>query len=220
MPKRVRMVAQIVPEKCTGCRLCEQVCPTVAIGMRPRLPGEPRPEGNTGRNIAVLEPEACYNAQACVEICPDDAIEMVELAEPFDVGFEYVGADSDEVKALCRKAGYGRNMQICVCTDTKAGEIAAAIIAGAHTPDAVSLATGARTGCVELCMNPILHLLACAGHGDEPRNPKNGFQWYGLSATLWQHVRPDGTLPDDIREAFPEFPLDKEFADMAKLKRR
>lgn len=216
MPKRVRMVARIVTDKCTGCRLCEHVCPTVAIGMRPRLPSEPGP----GRNIAILEPEACYNAQACVEICPDDAIEMVELAEPFDVGFDLEGTDSEAVKALCRKAGYGRTMQICVCTDTKAGDIAAAILAGAHTPEAVSLATGARTGCVELCMNPILHLLACAGHGDAPRNPKNGFQWYGESATLWQHVGADGTLPPEIEEAFPEYPLHKEFGDMAKLKRR
>ena len=216
MPKRVRMVARIVAEKCTGCRLCEQVCPTVAIAMRARQADEP----GKGRNIAVLSPEACYNAQACVEICRDDAIEMIELAEPFDVGFDLPPVDEEAVKALCRKSGYGRTMQICVCTDTRAGDIAAAILSGAHSPEAVSLATGARTGCVELCMNPILHMLACAGHGDAPRNPRNGFQWYGESATLWQHVRPDGTLPPEIHEAFPEFPLDKEFGDMAKLKRR
>jgi hypothetical protein len=41
-----------------------------------------------------------------------------------------------------------------------------------------------------------------------------------MSATLWQHVQADGTLPDAIRDAFPEYPLDKEFGDMAKLKRR
>jgi ferredoxin len=210
------MVAQIIPEKCTGCRLCEQVCPTVAIGMRDRLPEEP----GKGRKIAILEPEACYNAQACVEICPDDAIEMIELAEPFDVGFDQSTVDEEAVKALCRQAGYGRTMQICVCTDTKAGEIAAAIIGGAHSPEAVSLATGARTGCVELCMQPILHLLACAGHGDAPKNPKNGFQWYGKSATLWEQFGPDGSLPDAIRDAYPEYPLDKELGDMARLRRR
>lgn len=216
MPKRVRMVAEIIPEKCTGCRLCEQVCPTVAIGMRPRRPDEP----GEGRNIAVLAPDACYNAQACVEICPDDAIEMVELEEPFYVEFPVETVSEDAVKALCRKAGFGRNMQICVCTDTKAGEIAAAVLGGAHSPEAVSLATGARTGCVELCLNPILHILACAGHAEAPRNPKNGFQWYGRSATLYQHLQADGSLPGFIHEQFPEFPLDKEFADMARLRKR
>jgi len=216
MPKRVRMVAELVVDRCTGCRLCEQVCPTVAIGMRPRLADEP----GEGRNVAIINPTACYNAQACVEICPHDAIEMIELAVPFDVGFDIASVDEEAVKALCRKAGYGRNMQICVCTDTKAGEIAAAVIGGAYSPEAVSLATGARTGCVELCMQPILHILACAGHGDAPRNPRNGFQWYGKSATLWEHVRPDGTLPPELISAFPEYPLEKEFGDMAKLKRR
>lgn len=216
MPKRVRMVAQIVADKCTGCRLCEQVCPTVAIGMRNRLPDE----SGQGRLIAILEPEACYNAQACVEICPDDAIEMIQLAEPFDVGFDQATVDEAAIKALCRKAGYGRAMQICVCTDTSAGEIAAAIIGGANSPEAVSLATGARTGCVELCLQPILNLLACAGHGDVVKTPKNGFQWYGKSATLWEQFAPDGTLPDAIKQAYPEYPLDKELGDMAKLRKR
>jgi Fe-S-cluster-containing hydrogenase component 2 len=215
MPKRVRMVAEIVAERCTGCRLCEQVCPTVAIAMRARRPDE----AGQGRNIAVLAPEACYNAQACVEICPDDAIEMVELAQPFEVGFSLPPVDADAVKALCRKAGYARGMQICVCTDTKAGDIAAAVLSGAHTPEAVSLATGARTGCQELCLNPILQILASAGHADAPRNPKNGFQWYGRSATLYEHMQPDGSLPDFIHDAYSEFPLEKEFQDMAKLKR-
>lgn len=216
MPKRVRMVAQIIAEKCTGCRLCEQVCPTVAIGMRDRLPDEP----GQGRKIAILQPDACYNAQACVEICGDDAIEMIELAEPFDVGFDQSSVDEGEVKALCRKAGYGRTMQLCVCTDTTAGEIAAAVIGGAHTPEAVSLATGARTGCEELCLQPILHILAVAGHGDMPKTPRNGFQWYGESATLWEQFNPDGSLPEWIRQAYPEYPIDKELGDMAKLRKR
>lgn len=216
MPKRVRMLAEIVAEKCTGCRLCEQVCPTVAIGMRARLPDE----AGEGRMIAILAPEACYNAQACVEICPHDAIEMVELAQPFDVGFDQSTVDEDAVRALCRKAGYGRNMQICVCTDTSAGEIAAAIVGGAYSPEQVSLVTGARTGCVEMCLQPILNLLSCAGHGAVPKTPRNGFQWYGKSATLWEQFAADGTLPDAIKQAYPEYPLDKELGDMAKLRRR
>lgn len=216
MPKRVRMVAEVIADKCTGCRLCEQVCPTVAIGMRERRPEEAGP----GRLIAVLEPEACYNAQTCLEICPDEAIRMVELAEPFDIGVDMERVDADAVAALCRKAGYGRAMQICICTETTAGEIAAAIVAGAATPEAVSRATGARTGCVELCMQPILQILAAAGHGDAPKTPKNGFQWYGQSATLWSHVQPDGAIADDVRRDFPEFPIDKELSDMAKLRRR
>lgn len=69
-------------------------------------------------------------------------------------------------------------------------------------------------------MNPILHLLACAGHGDAPRNPKKWIPICGESATLRQHVRADGAFPPAIEEAFPEYPLVKEFGDMANLKRR
>jgi hypothetical protein len=94
------------------------------------------------------------------------------------------------------------------------------VIGGARTPEAISLATGARTGCEELCLQPILHILAMAGHGDVPKTPRNGFQWYGKSATLWEQFNPDGSLPDWVREAYPEYPLDKELGDMAKLRRR
>lgn len=217
MPKQVRMVAEIITEKCTGCRLCEQVCPTVAIGMRPRRPDE----AGKSRNVAELDVAACYNAQGCVELCADDAIEMVELEEPFDVGFGIQDkVDAEAVKALCRKSGYSTTMQICVCTDTCAGDIAAAVIDGADSPEAISLATGARTGCQELCLQPILRILAKAGHGENPRNPKNGFQWYGESAVLWDHLNADGAIPDEIQNAYPTYPLETEFSDIGKLSKR
>lgn len=217
MPKEVRLVAKILADKCTGCRLCEQVCPTVAIGMRPRTEDEPGPS----RNIAVLDPAACYNAQGCVELCADDAIEMVELEEPFEVGFDVQkGADKDAVKALCRKAGYSPMMRICVCTDTSAGDIAAAVLAGADTPEDISLATAARTGCQELCLQPMLRILEKAGHTDMQRNPKSGFQWYGDSAILWDQIQPDGSMPDELKEHYPAYPLETEFADMGKLSKR
>ena len=212
MPKRVRMLAEIIGDKCTGCRLCEQVCPTVAITMRKRRPGEIGP----GKLIAIMQDAACYNAQACLEICPDEAIVMRELEEPFDVGFDTDNVDKEAVKDLCKQAGYSPRREICYCTTTTAGEIAAAIIDGADSPEKVSLMTGSRTGCVELCHLPILQLLHAAGHTDMKRNPKTGFQWYGRSASLWEQVRPDGTLPPELIEEYKLFRPDRELSDMAK----
>lgn len=212
MPKRVRMLAEIIGDKCTGCRLCEQVCPTVAISMRERRPEEAGP----GKLIAIMRDADCYNAQACLEICPDEAILMRELDEPFEVGVDMDTIDEDAVKELCKKAGYSPRREICYCTTTTAGEIAAAILEGADSPEQVSLKTGARTGCLELCHQPILQLLNAGGHTDMKRNPKTGFQWYGHSATLWEHARPDGSLPAEIVEHFKIFRPDRELEDMAK----
>ena len=213
MPKRVRMVAEIIGDRCTGCKLCVKVCPTVALSVRDRCPDDPGP----GKRIAELAPEACYNAQACLEICPERAIVMHELEEPFDVGLDPASVDPVAVVELCMRAGHPPKRKLCLCTDTSAEEIAAAIVAGARGPEQVSLMTGARTGCVELCLQPILEFLAAAGHGDEPKNPKNGFQWYGRSATLFEHLRPDGSFPEEIVEEFHEFDLDRETADLARL---
>ncbi len=212
MPKRVRMLAEIIGEKCTGCRLCEQVCPTVAITMLARGPGEDGP----GKLIAVMQDADCYNAQACLEICPDEAIVMRELEEPFEVGVDMDKVDEDAVQALCERAGYSARRDVCYCTTTTAGEMAAAILAGADSPEKVSLMTGARTGCLELCHQPIIQLLHAAGHTDMVRNPKTGFQWYGRSAFLSEQVRPDGTLPPEILEHFEAFRPQRELEDMAR----
>ena len=212
MPKRVRMLAEILDDKCTGCRLCEQVCPTVAITMRERVSGD----SGMGRLIAVMKGEACYNAQACLEICPDNAIVMHELEEPFDVGIDMDTVDMAAVNELCTKAGYPAPREICYCTTTTAGEVAAAILAGADAPEKVALMTGIRTGCLELCQQPLLQLLHAAGHTDMTPNPKTGLQWYGRSAQLWDHVQPDGTFPKDLLEYFDGYRPEREAPDMAK----
>ena len=162
MTKRVTMVAEIIGENCTGCRLCEQVCPTVAITMRQRREDEPGP----GKNIAIMHDETCYNAQACLEICPDGAIVMRQLDTPFDVGVDMDTTDKDAVASLCAKAGLSPGFAVCPCTDTRAGELAAAVLAGAATPDQLSLMTGVRTGCTELCIQPMLGFMAryCSMH--------------------------------------------------------
>jgi Fe-S-cluster-containing hydrogenase component 2 len=207
------MVAEVISENCTGCKLCVQVCPTVALSMRDRRPDEPGP----GKRVAELDGEACYNAQTCFEICPDHAIVMHELPEPFDVGFDRSSVDADAVAALCAKAGYPPDRKICICTDTTAGELAAAVVDGATGPEQVSVKTGARTGCVELCLQPILDILAAAGHAEVPKQPKNGFQWYGRSATLFQHIQANGTFPEEMAEEFRRFQLEREMADLTRL---
>ena len=201
MPKRVRMVAEIVDDNCTGCRICEQVCPTVAITMRDRRADEPGP----GKKLAVVDGAACYNAQACFEVCPDDAIVMRELDEPFDVGMDMTLSPAQQraVNALCAKAGYPPDLEICYCTTTYATEIAAAVLAGASTPDEVSLATGARTGCLELCLQPVIDILHAAGHANMPRRPKRGFQWYGRAATLRDNMTPAMRRALDWAAAMP-----------------
>ncbi|MCG8591349.1 MAG: (2Fe-2S)-binding protein [Proteobacteria bacterium] len=216
MPKRVRMVAEVIGERCTGCKLCVQVCPTVALSIRERRPDEPGP----GRRVAELEEVSCYNAQACLEICPEDAIVMHELPAPFDVGFDPASVDSAAVRELCKRAGYPPQRKICLCTDTTAEEIAAAVVGGARSPEQISLETGARTGCLELCLQPVLDFLAAAGHGDEPKQPPNGFQWYGRSATLFEQARPDGSLPEDVVEAFEKFEPQREMTDLVRLTKR
>ena len=54
--KTVRMVAEIVAERCTGCALCVYVCPTVALTLRDRRADE----AGTHRRIVELAEPDCY----------------------------------------------------------------------------------------------------------------------------------------------------------------
>jgi NAD-dependent dihydropyrimidine dehydrogenase PreA subunit/bacterioferritin-associated ferredoxin len=206
MAKRITMVAEIVEDMCTGCNKCVLTCPTVAISMRPRRPDEPGP----GRNIAVVAGDVCYNAQNCMELCPDDAIVMRRLDEPFEVGTAPPAASAEEIGQLCMQVGMLPDMLVCVCTNTTAGELAGAVLDGAHTPEDVAIKTGARTGCAEICLDPILRMLAAAGHGEAPRNPRNGYQWYGIPGKLMDFVGPDGLVASDLVEAYPRYRMQKD----------
>lgn len=210
MAKRVTMVAKIVEDSCTGCNKCVLTCPTVAISMRPRRPDEPGP----GRNIAVVQEDVCYNAQNCMELCPDDAIVMQKLEVPFEVGTTPPDVPPEKIGELCMQVGLLPDMLVCVCTDTLAGGLAAAILDGAHTPEAVARRTGARTGCTEICLDPILRLLAAAGHGDAPRNPRNGYQWYGIPGRLMNFVGADGQVDPELVAAYPNLRLQKDINAM------
>jgi NAD(P)H-nitrite reductase large subunit len=89
---------------------------------------------------------------------------------------------SDQIFSLCKKANIHPQQIVCYCTNTTAGEIAAAILQGATTPEAVSRLTGARTGCTVLCVQSIMKLLEASGHSGKSGETH---QCYGKTATLW-----------------------------------
>ncbi len=208
MAKIVRMVAEVVADACTGCALCTFVCPTVALRMVDRPADRPGPS----RRLPVIDGTVCYNAQNCLEICPDDAIRMVALDEPFEVGVDESSVDAGAVAALCLEARLIPDMRVCFCTETTAGELAAAILLGADTPEELARMTGARTGCTEICSQPTLRLLAAGGHVDAPRDPSGGFQRYGLTGRILDFVGEDGVLDDELVAEYPLYPLRKDLS--------
>jgi MinD superfamily P-loop ATPase len=59
----------IVQRRCTGCRLCEQLCPTHAVEVR------------LGK-AEIVRPDACSFCDVCESYCPEGAI-----GRPFTVVF-------------------------------------------------------------------------------------------------------------------------------------
>jgi Fe-S-cluster-containing hydrogenase component 2 len=54
------LVARVVPEKCSGCRACQDVCPAGAISF-------------VG-SVARIETSDCTGCGRCAEVCPRGAI--------------------------------------------------------------------------------------------------------------------------------------------------
>jgi ferredoxin len=59
----------IALERCTGCGLCQQRCPTQAV------------EVHAGRAV-IVRPEACTFCEVCESLCPSGAI-----GRPFRIVF-------------------------------------------------------------------------------------------------------------------------------------
>jgi ferredoxin len=57
------LVAVVLSDKCTGCGICIDVCPTGAIEVSEQ---------------AVVNGEACSGCAACVSECPNEAIILVQ----------------------------------------------------------------------------------------------------------------------------------------------
>jgi bacterioferritin-associated ferredoxin len=105
------------------------------------------------------------------------------LETPHVVKVEVEAEIRDEARAICSRADINPESIVCICTSTRAREIAAAIVKGAGNPEEVSRATGARTGCGVLCIEPIFRLLQAAGLSLE--SPLQSDVWYPTVPNIW-----------------------------------
>ncbi len=180
--KVVEYVAVVEGAKCTGCRLCELECPTKAITMSDKL--------------AEIEDAGCVACLRCFDVCKkESAISMVRRVEPLMCMTTVDGVDSVALKELCWKAHREPNELVCVCTNTFAAEIAAAILEGARSVGEVILATGAGSGCQEFCTPTVQRMLKASGVDIT----KEG------EAVPCDQTRPFWDLPEEIGEKYPHF---------------
>jgi NADPH-dependent glutamate synthase beta subunit-like oxidoreductase/bacterioferritin-associated ferredoxin len=126
--------------------------------------------------------EDCRGCTNCEQRCPASAITIEPREKPYTVGVNPNEFPPDLIFTLCKNANVHPQQVICYCTNTTAGEIAAAILRGADTPEAISRLTGARTGCTVLCIQSIARILEASGH---PGKSRETHQSYGKTFTLW-----------------------------------
>lgn len=125
----------------------------------------------------------CRGCVNCEQRCPASAITIEPSEQPILVRVDPNECNQDEILRICTNAKMNPKQVICYCTSTSAGEIAAAILKGAKTPEDISRSTGARTGCTVLCIQSITRLLQAAGR---PVVPGETHQHYGETRTVWE----------------------------------
>jgi len=130
-----------------------------------------------------FHPEYCLGCANCSSRCPSHAITIKELETPYEVKVEVENTLMEEACRICLRAGFHPDSKVCVCTGTRAMEVAAAILKGAKTPEDISRTTGMRTGCTSLCIASILCLIKAAGF--EPDISRQPGAWYPAVATIW-----------------------------------
>ncbi len=195
--RTVNQIAVVDEQKCTGCSFCARICPAVAIRLEER--GD--------RRLAVIDEKGCLDCKLCFTGCPEYAISMVERSKPMSVGTDMAGVSQAAVVKICEAAHMYPDQVICCCHRVQAKEIAAAILKGANSPEDVSRATGARTGCGVLCIAGAIRLLKAAGVN---LVRPSGYQWYGIDVSIWQ-------ITPELKEKYPEYYLTEDLRHINKL---
>ena len=155
----------------------------------------------------VYDEKRCLGCSNCEQRCPHQAISMVRRDDPFVIGVDMSTVDMVKVNEICRKARFNPEQIICYCTETRAEEIAAAILKGAKNPAEIGAMTGAASGCSVECVQPMLRILEAAGI--DPGKPK-GTQWYGRTTTVWEVSREVAEKPQYKKFHFQD---DRELLD-------
>jgi NAD-dependent dihydropyrimidine dehydrogenase PreA subunit len=179
MARVINLLAELVEEHCTGCSICERVCPTIAITMVKNAPGA-KPA-----KLPVIDADACVGCWSCEQRCPEEgALRMIRHTKPSRVEVSVDDVDYSQVQAICRKAHLHPEQVVCFCTLTRAEEVVAGILKGYTTPEQLSYQTGIRTGCKVECTQPLLRLLDAAGYPLQPI--AKGWQLMGKTITAWE----------------------------------
>ena len=184
----IKMVADYEVEPCTGCRLCDIVCPSAAIHLEQRKP--------------IIDEALCIGCGRCVDRCPEDIMWMKPRDENLTLTVLVDEAPQAEVDALLETAGIDPNIAVCVCTLTPAAEIARAVVKGAMNLEEVCAMTGMRSGCGIYCVAPALRLLEAAGRD---MTPPAQHRWYPSTLSLYD-------LSDEVRAKYPDAFLDEDKA--------
>jgi Fe-S-cluster-containing hydrogenase component 2 len=179
--KVVKFVAQIDETKCIGDKLCENICPTDAIRVVQKK--------------AKVDEKRCISCSRCLDACQQDAVRMVTRPEPIILRVDPGEVDQTKLKELCIRAHLHPQQFLCLCTNTRVNEAAAAVLKGAASPEEISLMTGARSGCTLYCIEPMLRLLKAY---DVVLHQPKGYRWYNITTTLWD-------IPQTIEHKYPEY---------------
>lgn len=184
--KKVYVQARVDADKCIGDRICENICPSGAIEMVHKK--------------AVVDADKCVACLTCIDACGEGAITTVPRAETMVLRVESTDVDQVALQDLCDKAHLDPEDAICLCTLTKAKEVAAAILKGASSPEEITRMTGIRSTCAMWCMAPIMSLLQASGA--DMIAPK-GYKWYPAQAGIWE-------IPDEVARKYTEYFIEED----------